>query len=209
MDFERLDQLAQKYLLRRKSHIEREIGAAYFHGERTAKGVLLLREQVTSDASHDDELRVAAMFHDIGKGIEPHAHTGAVLARDLLASELTPQELETVCALIAAHPHRRPEADEHSLWEKLLQDADLLDHYGIQGIWLGFSYLAYTDQKDMLQCLRFYLEEWPAQVEKHRKLLNFPQARAIFEEKVAFERSIVERTKIEGAGGYLKRGADQ
>ena len=69
--------------------------------------------------------------------------------------------------------------------------------------------MAYTDQKDMLQCLRFYLEEWPAQVEKHRKLLNFLQAQAIFDEKVAFERSIVERMKIEGAGGYMKRGADQ
>lgn len=85
MNFERLEALAEKTMGKRKSHIEREIGAVYFHGKRVAVGVLQLREKLFSeDGSHDEILRCAGLFHDIGKGIEPHPQTGALLVRKLL-----------------------------------------------------------------------------------------------------------------------------
>lgn len=34
MDFQRLDEIAAKLMKKRKSHVEREIGAVYFHGKR-------------------------------------------------------------------------------------------------------------------------------------------------------------------------------
>ena len=88
---------------KKKSHKERGIGAAYFHGMRVANGVIELRKRLFEDDSMDDVLRCAGMFHDIGKGIEPHNHTGAVLVRDLLKDEMAETELDQVCRLISAH----------------------------------------------------------------------------------------------------------
>ncbi len=205
MDFERLEALAEKYMGHRKSHIEREIGHVYFHGKRVANGILHLRKKILpEDASFDEILRCAGLFHDLGKGIEPHPRTGALLARELLAEELTAPELEAVCGLIAVHDDRKP-GSTHSPWVKLLQDADLLDHFGIQGIWLSFTYYAYMGQKGMAELPEFYETEWKPMVSKNRKLLNFPFSREIFDEKTTYEWSVIQRMKVEGGGGYLEQ----
>lgn len=203
MDFEKLDKLAFKYMGKKKSHKEREMGAAYYHGRRVANGVIELRKGLFDDDSMDNILRCAGMFHDIGKGIEPHNHTGAVLVRDLLKDELSETELEQVCRLIEAHCDRQPQTDAHSWDEKLLQDADLLDHYGSQGIWMSVSYYAYTTQREMDQVPAFYKGEWQEQISKHRKSLNFDLSKKIFDDKASFEMQIAERMEIEKDGVYL------
>lgn len=206
MDFKRLESLAEKYMGHRKSHIEREIGHVYFHGKRVAKGVLELREKLfPEDASHDELLRCAGLFHDLGKGIEPHPRTGALLARELLKEELAAPELEAVCGLIAVHDDRQPDSDSYSPWVKLLQDADMLDHFGVQGVWLSFTYYAYMGQKGMIELPEFYETEWKPMVAKNRELLNFSFSREIFEEKTAYEWSTIQRLKLESEGGYLER----
>ena len=202
MDFDRLTTLAFKYMGKKKSHKEREIGAAYFHGMRVANGVIELRKRLFEDNSMDDVLRCAGMFHDIGKGIEPHNHTGAVLVRDLLKDEMTETELDQVCRLISAHCDRQPGSDVHSWDEKLLQDADLLDHYGSQGIWMSISYYAYTTQQEMNQVPEFYMGEWQKQIAEHRALLNYDCSKEIFDDKVAFEKQIADRMEIEKNGTY-------
>jgi uncharacterized protein len=88
IDWQALDALAQKQMAQRKAHPMRETGFIYRHGRRVAASVCRLRARITDDASHDEALRIAGLFHDIGKGIEPHARSGAVLARDLLAEHL-------------------------------------------------------------------------------------------------------------------------
>ena len=85
VDYDPLDALAQKLMANHKAHVMRERGFIYRHGRRVARGVILLREAVTPNTSQDDALRVAAMFHDVGKGIEPHEQSGAALARAFLA----------------------------------------------------------------------------------------------------------------------------
>lgn len=202
MDFEKLDQLAFKYMGRRKSHKEREMGAAYFHGRRVANGAIELRKMLSGDDSRDDIIRCAGMFHDIGKGIEPHSHSGAILVRDLLKDEMTEEELNQVCRLIETHCDRRPGTDAHTWDEKILQDADLLDHYGSQGIWLSINYFAYTTQQEMDQVPDFYGKEWPEQTKVHRELLNFDIAKKIFDDKVAFERLVADRMMLEKDGKY-------
>jgi hypothetical protein len=103
IDWQALDALAQKQMAHRKAHPMRETGFIYRHGRRVAASVCHLRARVTDDASHDDALRIAGLFHDIGKGIEPHARSGALLARDLLAEYLPKALLDEVVALIANH----------------------------------------------------------------------------------------------------------
>lgn len=204
MDFERLEALAYQAMGKRKSHLEREIGHVYYHGKRVSNSVILLRKQIfPEDASHDEILRCAGLFHDVGKGIEPHAKTGASLARQLLAQELTASELDAVCALIAVHDDRHPESDKHSQWVKLLQDADHLDHFGSQGLWLSFTYRAYVGQKDMMELPAFYESEWDQSVPHTRARLNFERSKEIFDEKTAYERQVIRRIKLEGEGAYI------
>ena len=204
MDFQRLDSLAQQYMKHRKSHKEREMGAAYFHGQRVANSVILLREKLfPKQKEWDDVLRCAGMFHDIGKGIEPHAHSGAVLVRDLLKNELTGEELEQVCNLIAVHPDRKPGTNTYTDAQKLLQDADLLDHYGSQGIWMSCIYYAYTGQEEMAQVPSYYASDFLEHATSNRELLNFELSKKIYDEKIAFEQAIAKRMDIESKGFYV------
>lgn len=204
MDFERLEALAFQAMGKRKSHLEREIGHVYYHGRRVANSVLLLRKQLfPNDASHDEILRCAGLFHDVGKGIEPHARTGASLARQLLARELTAQELDEVCKIISVHDDRHPGSDLHSQWVKLLQDADHLDHFGSQGLWLSFTYRAYVGQKDMMELPAFYESEWEDSIPRTRAHLNFERSKEIFDEKIEYERQVIRRVKLEGEGAYV------
>ena len=202
MDLDRLQELAKKYMKDRKSHRDRETGAVYYHGLRVSRGVTELRKMLTEDGGWDERLRAAALFHDIGKGFPRHARMGAVLARELLKEEMTAQELEDVCGLIAAHQDRRPGSDVYSFWQKLLQDADLLDHYGAQGLWLCCYYSACHDD-EMKELVKFYEGEWQGQIVEHRALLNFEPSQLIFDEKTEFEMSVARRMKLEGKGGYV------
>lgn len=204
MNFEELDKLAFKYMGKKKSHKEREMGAAYFHGKRTANGVIELRKRLFDDGSMDDILRCAAMFHDIGKGIEPHNRTGAVLVRELLKDEMTETELDYVCRLIYSHCDRQPKTDKYLWYEKLLQDADLLDHFGSQGIWMSISWYAYTTQEGMDKVPEFYSSVKEQNIAlKNREALNYDLSKQIFDDKVSFEMKIAERMEIEKNGVYF------
>ena len=203
MNFLALDTLAAKLMRGRKSHREREIGAVYDHGKRVSEGVISLRKAVSDDDSHDDLLRAAAMFHDVGKGIEPHAHSGAVLVRDLLKGYATEDEVSEIARLIAVHADRHPNDEKHDLWARLLQDADLLEHYGTYDIWMCFSYYAYNGQEGIQKAADFLENELPQQAARHRELLNFEVSRHIFDEKMAFERSFTQRLLIEATGNYI------
>ena len=199
MDFERLDEIARGLMLGRRSHVEREVGHVYYHGVRTMRGVTELRRRVTADGSHDELLRAAALFHDCGKRLEPYERSGALLAGEFLRDALTPGELGEVTRLISRHDLRGHADDD--MWVKLLQDADLIDHYGTMEIWLNIFYNAYHDIP-VQDAVRFYREEYPRQAQHHRALLNFDAARRIFDEKLAFTLRFVDRLALEGAGGY-------
>ena len=202
MDYEALDHLAARLMAKRKPHAQRERGSIYFHGQRVSRGVIQLRKLVTSDNNHDPYLRVAGLFHDVGKGMEPHAHIGAVLMKDLLRPYMAPDEVDEVVRLIDVHDDRKPDSDKHDLPVRLLQDADLLDHFGTQEIWMCFSYYA-THERGVSEALDFYRNDYKKSVNRQRKLLNFEESRRIFEEKYRFQRDFIKRLKVESEGGYM------
>lgn len=202
MDFERLDLLAQQLMKERKAHLRREKGSVYYHGQRVRVGVMALRRRILpEDSSRDGVLQAAAMFHDLGKGIEPHAHYGAALARVALPGLVTPEELEQVCALIAAHCDRRPQEAAHDCYARLLQDADLLDHFGSYEVWMNFHYYA-AEEGCFGDAAQFYQEHYRPFIQKHRALLNYPESVRIYDEKDAYMRTFIERLLVESTGGY-------
>lgn len=199
IDYARLDGLAADLMSTRKAYPMRERGYVYRHCKRVAVGVIALRHMALSDASHDDALRIAAMFHDVGKGIEPHEQTGAAIAREVLGPILDPTLLEQVIALIAGH---RKHATG-GLWVKLLQDADILDHFGTIEVGMNFQHGAFSEE-GMPHTLDYYQRELDRHAAQERALLHFNFSRDIFDEKVAFSRAFADRLAIELSGRYIQ-----
>ena len=213
MDFDKLDAVAQQLMLYRKSHQERETGHVYYHGRRVMHAVTELRAAITDDASHDDILRAAALFHDCGKGLEPHAVTGAALVREYLRDLVTPYELDAISGIILRHDQRaHPEFD---IWTRLQQDADVLDHLGYLEVWMNINYSARMNDDPPDAPLKFYRRpETEKELAHQRSLLNFDVSKAIFDEKADYSRRFADRIELEVYGGYalpmeeyLKRAA--
>lgn len=205
MDLQKIKKIAKDLMAERKAHLEREKGGVYYHGERVANLVLKLRNNILpNNTTHDDILTVAAWFHDCAKGIEPHAEYGDVIAKHALQDYLSDSELNKVCNLIKFHCLRNPDDNNCTEYTKLLQDADLIDHFGIYEVWMNIQYWAHTDGTfhDMID---WYKTNFRNHISKNRKLLNYNISKEIFDERVAFESEFIARLNDEGIGNIHKK----
>lgn len=200
MDFERLDAVAQKLMKKRKAHRQRESGSIYDHGQRVAKLVITLRRAVVpDDDSMDDILRLAGMFHDIGKGIEPHAEFGAPIMLQAVKGIVSDGEAQEAARLIRSHCDRRPEEPVHDVWERLIQDADLLDHIGTYNIWMDIQYYAHTDEGVLAEA-QFLQENAENYARHHRAQLNFDITKRIYDDRIGFYLEYAKRFQTEARG---------
>ena len=119
---------------------------------------------------------------------------------EFLKDELTSDELSEIQRLIRLHDDRGH--SEYDMWVKLMQDADILDHYGSMEIWLNYNWAAYND-RSIPQTIEFYRSEYSGQVNEHRALLNYDISRRIFDEKVDYVYAISKRFEIEANGMYV------
>lgn len=197
INFDQLDALAADWMLQRKAHLQREKGFIYRHCKRVSVSILQLRRHTTGDAGHDTALRVAAMFHDIGKGIEPHEETGAAIVQSMLSPHLPPALLTEVVHLIRSHKAYAISDP----WAHLLQDADILDHFGTIEIGLSFQYSAYNE-KGMPETLDWYERHYDRELERIRALLHHRVSQEILDEKAAYTRAFAARLASEMAGDY-------
>ena len=203
LDFEKLEAIAKDLMKKRQVHLQRETGSVYDHGLRVSKAVLRLRElALPGDASMDENLRAAGLFHDLGKGIEPHGHYGAVLMRDILKGMADEKQTEIICRMIEVHDDRCKGGGKHDKYTGVLQDADLIDHFGTYDIWMVFNDAAYLKEGIGWAAERFdNLENY---YNIHLPLLNYPVSVEIAKEKRAFEREFVKRLQWESKGEYAK-----
>jgi uncharacterized protein len=170
MDIASLNQVAFKLMSERKAQLEREKGFIYYHGLRVSKLSLKLREMILpEDSSYDDIIQVASLFHDIAKGIEPHGQYGAVLAGDIVKGYCTEKEAIEIAEIIKYHSLRKKN-NEYSEYIKIVQDADILDHFGTIEIWMNFQYYAHEDEP-IQNSLEFYKNEYKTQVKFSMKKL--------------------------------------
>ena len=204
MDLEAIKQLAFENLGNRSSHPWKEPGNKYYHGERVAKLILLLRKHVLpEDDSHDEILTVAAWFHDIRNGVENHAEEGAKRAREVLAGTCTAYELDEICAIIGVHDNRHSDRSLFSDYVKLHQDADLLDHFGTYDVWTEFFHAAHHS-RTIQDVMEWFQKTRRDQGEQYRSWMNFDISRTILDEKNAFVMSFGERFNVEGSGGIWR-----
>lgn len=193
-------QIARSAMAGRKAHPAREKGYTFHHGLRTARLALRLREQISKPMEVSEALLfAAALFHDVGKGLEPHNHSGAAAVADLLADQLTPDEIKAVGRIVREHNRRK---NNRGCWlaSKIVQDADLLDHFGAQGIWLCLHYSATHGRTDA-QTLKFHNSpDNHAYQVKSRKALNFEISRLAFDRRMSLERQFMDRLAAEADG---------
>lgn len=179
----------------------REKGYIYYHGLRTAKLALNLRKELYPDESEYDELiYIGCLFHDMSKGNEPHDLNGSVAVRDILGDICTEPELDYISRVIKLHNKRKVTAEGIDKFIKIVQDADLLDHMGVQEIWLNFNYYA-RENKSIHDSLSFYeSDEWNKYVENGLEVLNFEESKLFFKDKLAFVNEFIKRMKYEHEG---------
>ena len=185
MDIKKIDQIAQESMAHRRPDKNREPGFILHHGRRTAQIALYLAEKIEVTAPRDI-LYTGALFHDVGKGTEPHDEFGARIVRDKLFEICQEDELNRICEIVRQH-NQRGKSAVYAPEIKLVQDADYLDHVGPLGPWLAF-YRSGIHAETINSVLSFvHSDERANFLALMRKGLNYDISVNIFDQRVDFE----------------------
>lgn len=202
IDRQRLTKILQVELAGQQDSAGRGLWTAD-HCVRVSKLVLELRQAEHFDSSMDDLLFTAALFHDVSHDAAPHETHGAAGAermRCLLSGEVEPSLLEQAAGIVTEHDDRRPD-DGRSTAFHLVQDADMLDHFGTLRIWANYTYAALHKRnlKDSLVLLQ------KAQVKKefYLSLLHFQAAQEAFCKRIDEEQKFLMDAENECCGKLL------
>lgn len=191
MDIDKIEQIARDNMVGRREPQEREPGWLYHHGRRTARLALWLCGELNASADRDT-LYAAGLFHDIGKGSDNHNQAGADLTRKLLKHLCTADELNAVCDIVLKHCLRThtPELSEAVM---IVQDADVLDHFGPIEPWLAFYWHGMRGES-FNDHLRFKTGEGSVfNRRKMRAALNYDDSKRMFDERIAYEEEFFSR----------------
>ena len=214
MDLKAIKAISFEQMAGKRSHPWKEKGNKYYHGERVANTVRLLRKAIfPSDDSHDDILTVAAWFHDIRNGMDNHCAEGALITGELIKDHCNDSELKEVCNIINCHDDRTQNRHSYDIYVKLHQDADHLDHFGTFDIWTIFISAPYHGES-IAEVKDWLVSRRPLKDNEYRSELNFDLSRTIYDEKAEFLRSFTERFAVECTGGIwnmdeLKKRMDE
>jgi uncharacterized protein len=181
-----IDQIARDQMLSRREHTSREPGWLYFHGLRVAKTTIWLSEQLQANVDRDI-IHVASLFHDVGKGNSPHGDIGAAMTWQLLGPHCTTEELDAISDIIRKHCKRGNPQD--TLATKIVQDADILDHAGMIGIWTSFYWSGSHGEVAEDHSRFVFGEENHRMRQVMRNQLNFEPSKLAFDERIAREDS--------------------
>lgn len=181
------------------SHIEIpfEPGYRLHHGRRVANLAVRIGAQLGFEFD-EDIIVVAGTLHDIGKTVndghdESHGPIGAKIIAAEFKDRLSEEELRQVCNIVENH-YARPKSSWYEGKEKpefsnnvyLIQDADVLDHFGYEGIWIALHWASYKNLTPEQSAKSWRESEYA--VNKRResmKSLNFDYSRRLLEERIA------------------------
>ena len=126
-----------------------ETGYRHYHGLRVAKLCLRMAEELDLHVDKD-VLYIGSYLHDVGKAGNRgpgHGPRGAEMIKGEISHLFEPQELELVLDMVSNH-YMRPNSHHYAGKEKpkyrnevlLVQDADTIDHFGGNGLWIAFRW---------------------------------------------------------------------
>lgn len=205
MNLDAVRAVAEAALAGRRPNGMRETGYIYYHGLRVANLAGELSVLTGGADSFDPVMYVGGLFHDTGKGFPAHHETGAAIVRNLLADHCTQEDLDAVCRIVQYHCIRKHGLDlPRSVL--LVQDADIVDHYGTQEVWLKFLYAAGSGEAQPTTAEYWRGEDYLRNIEQSRSLLNFPESVALFDERIAYQNAFYRRFEREARGEIVDEG---
>lgn len=193
MDIVKIEHNVSSVLKRSGAQQSREKGYVYFHGKRVAELAMKIFSEVkvSPEKIELDRIYIAGLMHDIGKGRKHHALAGSKLVPKYIDGEVSKDDLEVIQKLVREH-NLRERPNTCDLDSKSVQDADALDHFGVQGVWLSVYITAQNggNQGDML---KYYLsDEHKNYVEGKYYCLNFDISKKMFEERYTYQRDFLK-----------------
>ncbi len=192
MDIVKIEHTIVKSLRNSDSQQFREKGYVFFHGKRVAELAMKIYAEVKTGVEKIelDRIYIAGLMHDIGKGKKHHALVGAKMVPKVIGAELSAEDMEVIQRLVREHNLReRPNICE--LDSKALQDADVLDHFGAQGLWISIYYTA-KNGGDQIDLLKYYRsKEHQDYVNEKYYGLNFDISKKMFEERYSYQKDFL------------------
>lgn len=193
-----------------------ELGYRLHHGERVGKLAAELAQRVCPGEAPEELYRIAGLVHDVGKagyrGPEPHGPRGEAILRAEASAWFTPEELELVCLMVANH-YARPlsrwyEGVEKPVWPKpvlVIQDADLLDHFGSNYFWITYHHaIAKGESPDRF--FASYTEPGTRRglgwVQDSRRSLNFEESRQELDRRQELAKAFYAEMAIDLEGHF-------
>ncbi|QNO15110.1 HD domain-containing protein [Alkalicella caledoniensis] len=201
MDIQQIEDIAFDLMKERKV-LGREKGFIFYHGRRVGKIAQKIYDKIVQEPVQLEKnlLYVGGIFHDIGKGIEPHNETGAVLVKEILKKTCDEGELQTISDIIREHNLRGSKYEGISLFGKIIQDADIIDHMGSMDIWIAFMYHAQYEESAHNSIEFFSGGKWEEICGVLRSLLNFPVSIEAFDKRMKFTKKFIEQMQREVDG---------
>jgi uncharacterized protein len=183
----------------KSSHPFKERGNKFYHGQRVCETIKHLCE-IIGYKEDINTLIVAAWFHDICNGSDNHELLGANKVKELLEGLCTNDELSIIYRLIALHDSRS--SSDLSIDAKILQDADLLVHFGVFEIWCTFHY-ALKENLSMEETAELMLNNYNEQFQEEKSLLHFECSKKIYVQKRLYVRDFTTRMQEESKGYFM------
>ncbi len=188
-----------------------EPGYRWHHGLRVGALAVGLAERLCL-AVDPERLYVAGVLHDLGKsgydGDEPHGPRGAQILHEKTTDWLSPEERQWIGNVIEHHyarPRGRWYADrEKPSWPDevlLVQDADILDHFGCNHVWQSFLW-ARQRRLSPQDALAHYWRN-PRETARHveaREALNYDLSREELDRRLARSEAFCREFALEQAG---------
>lgn len=167
----------------------------FAHTLRVLRLALHIQEKEGGDR---EILAIAAIFHDVCKGVSSHAEAGAVLCDKYLRERGYPTECcERVYEAIRYHSHKADDAPSHiGLEAKILIDADTLDEVGaLTVLWDGIA----TGMEPQPCYERVYerlLKELP-KLQRQSAHLITEEGKRLYRERLTLVENFIENLRFE------------
>lgn len=173
-----------------------EPGYRFFHGMRVASIAVELNEKLNL---HEDErvLKIGGLLHDVAKSVDPednanHGPAGAEIVAREFARFVDADALARVCDIVRNH-YRRPKSKWFAGAEKptfsndvlLIQDADILDHFGTEGIRVKLYWAKHRGLSPKETAEFWFTSDFATQTRTEaRASLNFAESVAMFDARI-------------------------
>jgi uncharacterized protein len=135
------------------------------------------------------------LFHDVGKGAPAHQEVGARLVAELLVEVCDAAELEQVARLVGMHNRRGQPGCTTA--ERIVQDADVLDHFGAMSVWMAFHWNAAHEDPPEEWIAYYQSEDNQKYIASARASLNFPASIEAMDRRLAVESRFLDEFREE------------